>query len=646
MTRLTIAATGDPLTFRPVTSSIVRKSKDGDVDVIILLFGTHYKISMAGIIQQDSSGDIEDTTKSIGVNNSFLELKAEQKAGGALTANLIGSFSAFMYFYPEMRIRGHLKLPITSHVPTVPVLEMEYHFKDLLVEDELIFKLTLKENNLELDFIELVDGTETVIYNEVLGGGIDEYFFEFAFLINGKSKFYSFANYGTVTQTKTRKWIGNITAKLGECNVSVHLHNSEQILRTVSSDFLFLDYPKIFLKLDRTTNDRFIGQVRMYDDKNDPVEANWIQIRSRDYKFIGNRIIENGMIRVILKTIDPTVEIWGWNYNAITPSWERCMILLVDSDGGSKSLKIQNITFEYFSRMQIKCDINFGTSVYSMIMSRGDPYISLLNTQKLNFRFKSAKNRFAGDFKNQHNGYTLKNTDESGNPLTNKATGTATCASVIAGDTITINGLIYTAVAEVKSNNTEFSIDTGNNETATDLADSISNDTRIGTDDTDIRTSGTAISAVVTITTEAGGISGNSITLSETGGRITLSGATLTGGAATGGSGLETLTLFTLNDNWYSVYNNDQDNEVIGWMSTMIKPDSIRIEDIVSELNYKFTYPIKGNIFGVGVLPTFPTNLVGGVPFPFIVGTQDDYVKWRANEAILSFRELETIKRR
>ena len=63
-------------------------------------------------------------------------------------------------------------------------------------------------------------------------------------------------------------------------------------------------------------------------------------------------------------------------------------------------------------------------------------------------------------------------------------------------------------------------------------------------------------------------------------------------------------------------------------------------------MEYLFTYPTKGNIIGVSILPTFPINLVGGVPFPFIVGTQDTYVKWRANEAILSFRELESFKKR
>ena len=119
--------------------------------VIILLFGTHYNISMSGIIQQTDEGDIEDSTKLIAVNSSHLELSAEEKFAGVITAKLIGSFSSFMYFYPEVRIRGHLKLPITSHGAPVPELEAHYHFTDLLNSDALFFRLVLKQNNLEFD---------------------------------------------------------------------------------------------------------------------------------------------------------------------------------------------------------------------------------------------------------------------------------------------------------------------------------------------------------------------------------------------------------------------------------------------------------------------------------------------------------------
>lgn len=109
------------------------------------------------------------------------------------------------------------------------------------------------------------------------------------------------------------------------------------------------------------------------------------------------------------------------------------------------------------------------------------------------------------------------------------ATGTITAASVQAGDTVTINGLVYTAVAGAKQDNTEFSIDTGNNECAADLADSINNDVRAGTLG-DV--SAVAVADEVTVTTDVEGTDGNAITLvSSNGTRLAVSGSgTLTGG--------------------------------------------------------------------------------------------------------------------
>ncbi len=109
------------------------------------------------------------------------------------------------------------------------------------------------------------------------------------------------------------------------------------------------------------------------------------------------------------------------------------------------------------------------------------------------------------------------------------ADGTVTCASVLAADTVTANGLLYTAVSGAKANDTEFSIDTGDNETATDLADSIDSDTRSGTTG-DL--SAVSASAVVTMTTDVAGTAGNAITLvSSEGTRLAVSGSgTLTGG--------------------------------------------------------------------------------------------------------------------
>lgn len=110
------------------------------------------------------------------------------------------------------------------------------------------------------------------------------------------------------------------------------------------------------------------------------------------------------------------------------------------------------------------------------------------------------------------------------------ATGTVTLATALAADTVTINDLVYTAVAGVKANNTEFSIDGTDTVDAADLADSINNDTRQGTL-ADV--TATSAVAVVTLTSTAIGTRGNAVTLvSSNGSRLAVSGATFAGGVS------------------------------------------------------------------------------------------------------------------
>lgn len=111
------------------------------------------------------------------------------------------------------------------------------------------------------------------------------------------------------------------------------------------------------------------------------------------------------------------------------------------------------------------------------------------------------------------------------------ASGTVTAATAIAGNTVTVNGLVYTAVAGAKANNTEFSIDTGDDETAADLADSIQNDTRTGITVPSVDLLAAAVGAVVTITADTAGVIGNSIDLASSGATLAVSAAALAGGA-------------------------------------------------------------------------------------------------------------------
>ncbi len=111
-----------------------------------------------------------------------------------------------------------------------------------------------------------------------------------------------------------------------------------------------------------------------------------------------------------------------------------------------------------------------------------------------------------------------------------QATGTVTFCTVVACDTVTVNGLLYTGVAGAKCDDTEFSVDCSDCAAATDLALSITCDTRVGLTVPLLDQVGGAAAAVVTITADAGQ-DGNLIDLASSCATTALtSGLFLTGG--------------------------------------------------------------------------------------------------------------------
>jgi len=109
------------------------------------------------------------------------------------------------------------------------------------------------------------------------------------------------------------------------------------------------------------------------------------------------------------------------------------------------------------------------------------------------------------------------------------AKGTIVVVGIVATETVTVNSLVYTAVAGAKSGNTQFSIDTSDTATATDLAASINS------------RDGAAVTAVqqlnaILLKADTLGTGGNSFTLAETvtDAGTTISGATFAGAEATG----------------------------------------------------------------------------------------------------------------
>ena len=115
-----------------------------------------------------------------------------------------------------------------------------------------------------------------------------------------------------------------------------------------------------------------------------------------------------------------------------------------------------------------------------------------------------------------------------------RASGTVTAASVQVGDTVTVDGRVYTAIADGATPAfAQFSIGASNDACAANLAAAINLGEQA---DTTSKVTASAASAVVTITARAEGTGGNSIALATSDNtRLAKSGTTLANGTATGG---------------------------------------------------------------------------------------------------------------
>ena len=110
------------------------------------------------------------------------------------------------------------------------------------------------------------------------------------------------------------------------------------------------------------------------------------------------------------------------------------------------------------------------------------------------------------------------------------ASATATCASVIAGNTLVIGGTTLTAVAQATASPTtvQFRIGTDDATCATNICQAINNNATIRS-----KVYATVAAAVVTIKAKDPGQAGNAITLTQGGGTITVTG----GGVLASGAG-------------------------------------------------------------------------------------------------------------
>ena len=529
MTSLTIANSGNNQTLSPISPSITRETKDGRINISTLLFGTHYNISMDGIISALVEGN--GSNSDINVQNGKLDL--EIRKSGTTIPTYSGIFNTTMYFYPGTKLKGHLELDESStSASPVPDYFGDYVITDLVSEDKLIIRISRLASRIEFQLLEQQGSTitEHPSTQKLLGSGVVEVDFEFRFIENGKSAIYIVTTDAEYKQTFERIWKGDLTIQLNECTVGLRLTNESTTVKHVKSDYFYIHYPVVYLTYDATSDDILIGQIVLYDDNKSDIESDYERVISRDYNFSGNRIIENGIIRMKISTENPTIELFGYNYGLTIPLWEKFAEIIPINSNNAKASFIQNITIEHFTLNQMKLKINFGNTIYHITMTRGCPYVTILTKYTTKFHIYTPKNRFTGDF-NANNNYDLNSAKANGNPSVRSATK-------------------------------------------------------------------------------------------------------------------ETLTSPSMRDNWWSWYLNDGVDEMIAWMSNLIYPSKVVITNTNDEIDTLYTYDYSANLISVGCIIGTPNIESNNVPLPYVVGNEDLYVKYRANEGLISFRQSNFIRRR
>jgi hypothetical protein len=395
-------------TFAPLTKFLDRTTKDGPIPVINFCIGSHYNAKVGGELTIDSTGDL--ASSSVTTTSSKLEIAADANTGSVTKS---ASFASFMYFYPGVRIVGHLELQDATD-PTVNE-QIQYVFSDLATNDVIWFTLNTGVSNPQLLVRETHDGVNTTLATVNLAATTKEIDFELDFLDEGITKIY----YKDRTQNgdKTRIFKGALTADLAECKVECKLITNATVTKTCKSDYIWIFYKKIYISYDVELADRLVGRCRVWDTNNEADEANWDEVFSADHKWVGERVCENGIIRIWFKVAGPTMDCYGWSGTA----WEYTGGIVPQNTQGSNASEIHDIIFERFNNTQLLINAKYGLLNHKISLRRGMPYVRISATSK-RIRVATNKERVAlsvGNTSTDIQNFNQEKTDDAnrGNPL-------------------------------------------------------------------------------------------------------------------------------------------------------------------------------------------------------------------------------------
>jgi hypothetical protein len=396
--------------FSPIEKSYDRTTKEGSVGQVNFLLGSQYNITIGGETSITSLGNITNDT--VTVTGGKLEIAGESSDGTEIEK--IVSFTSFMYFYPGVRIVGESEIQDDDVGVSVPTQRMRYEFEDLATQDKIRVDLSGDDGNAVFTVKQVIDSTETVLVTQAVTAGIKNVKWEISYQESGLSKIY----YKEANTERTKIFDGDISANIGEAKVSARLVLTQQTVKTVKSDFIWVYYPNLFVGTSTSLTDRLKGRVRIWDTNNEAAEADWTEVFASDHPFVGDRVVENGLVRLWFKTT-PKIEVWGWNVT--NTAWELTGSIIPKDSLGNVATTLKDVVFDRFNDIHVKAIVKFGVVTYWVNLRRGQASTRIFTNSK-QFRINTAKRRFAlsvGNTTTDIPDFNQKNTDDAnrGNPL-------------------------------------------------------------------------------------------------------------------------------------------------------------------------------------------------------------------------------------
>jgi len=367
-----------------VEPTYYRHSKDGAIPIVALFGGDEFVGEvLEGQWLKDDDGSVQGPFTAKLNGSGSLELTGRSDAAGTARKGWIVSKHKIVLL-DDLKLDIHLKLPShTSSDEAVIIFGLVRDFpsgdpeseSDLLLiylkttATTFYIRIRKKVNRAWTDVL-----SETVVTNQE---GTVRFKFEESKSGHGHTHIYYHDGAGDVNEDQDE--LENSPFTLGLAFESAYPYYrfviSETTNRTVSSDFVRVTYPDFSVRYDLDDSDYQSGnrgEVIVWDTMGSDNEDDWVRVYDPSHKFVGDCVIENGLVRFKVELEDGDYPQWGyWNGN----SWSMYNIAMPVGYMKAREFKLKVLTLEKVS-VEFKSLLYYATNTLCGVeIRRGEPFV-------------------------------------------------------------------------------------------------------------------------------------------------------------------------------------------------------------------------------------------------------------------------------